>query len=127
MRPKTGLTQCHSHLPHNLADISYTYDAYQTGTPVWLLPQASAVASINDSPSYLSWLDPRISAARLLTGLWDKKMWWFAPGVLHFQWHHFKWSGLTPLAIHYVKIVILLLFKMPLAIMPVLRAKTDVR
>lgn len=112
-------------LPHNLADISYTYAAHQAGIPVRLLPQASATASINDSPSYWSWLDPRMSAARLLTGLWDKKMWWFAPGVLYFQWHHFSWGALTPLAIHYVKFMVLLLFKIPLTIIPGLRAKSD--
>lgn len=98
-------------LPHSLADISYTYGAHQLGVPVKLLPRASALAAINDSASYWSWLDPRTSAARLLTGLSDKKMWWYAPGVLYFQWHHFRWRALPTLGHHYLKLFFLLLLK----------------
>lgn len=100
-----------SPLLHNLADISYTYGAHQVGVPVKLLPLASALAAINDSASYWSWLDPRVNAARLITGLWDKKMWWYAPGVFYFQWHHFRWRALPTLGHHFLKLVLLLPLK----------------
>ena len=97
--------------PHNLADISYTYDAHCAGVPVKLLPRASALATINDSASYWSWLDARLSALKLLTGIWNKKMWWYAPGVVYFQWHHFRWHALPSLGHHFLKLVLLLPLK----------------
>jgi len=99
------------HLPHNLADISYTYGAHRAGIRVKLLPSASASASANDSASYWSWLDPRLGAVTLLTGLWNKKMWWYAPGVVHFQWHHFSWQGVRILVPLTLKLLVLLPIK----------------
>lgn len=97
-----------AHMPHNLADISYTYDAHRSGIPVDLLPSATALAKVNESASYWSWLDPRLSRADLLRGLWSVKMWWYAPGVVRFQLHHFGWRGLPALGFLFFKLSVLM-------------------
>lgn len=100
-----------AHMPHNLADISYTYEAHRSGIPVHLLPSATALATVNESASYWSWLDPRLSRTHLLSGLWTVKMWWYAPGIVWFQLHHFGWRGLPALGFLFLKLMFLLLVK----------------
>lgn len=91
-------------MPHNLADISYSFQARQTGISVWLHPAATALAQTNDSASYWSWLDPRLKPWDLVSGLWRVKMWWYAPGVFVFQLRHFGWQGMSPLVRHHIRL-----------------------
>lgn len=80
-------------LPHCWGDIEYTYRAQQAGLPVLLEPEARAVSEVNrDAPSN-SWLDPRLSAADLLRGLFDPKAWWFLRAVAYFKLRHFGAAG----------------------------------
>lgn len=95
------------HMPHTLADISYTHGAHQLGIPVQILPTATALAAANDSASYWSWLDPRLSGRDLLRGLWQFKVWWYAPGIIWFQLHHFGGRGALSLGILLIKLLML--------------------
>jgi hypothetical protein len=38
-------------------------------------------------------------------------MWWYAPGVVRFQLHHFGWRGLPALGFLFLKLSILMLAK----------------
>lgn len=95
-------------MPHNLADIAYTYAAHRAGLPVFLMPAATALASANDSASYWSWLDPRLGWRELLRGFWNPKVWWYLPGVTWYQLSLFGPRGALALA--------WLLAKLPLAL-----------
>ena len=107
---RCGLPQAR-HMPHNLADISYTLDAHRAGIPVRLLPGATALATPNDTASYWSWTDPRIRPWNLLKGLWNVKMWWYLPGVAWFQAHHSGWRAAPVLAFLILKLLLWILLK----------------
>lgn len=102
------------HMPHTLADISYTYSAYELGIPVQILPEATALAAANDSASYWSWLDARLGPRDLLRGLWNLKVWWYAPGIAWFQIRHFRTRGFVSLIILLIKLLMLSMVKMVL-------------
>jgi len=79
---------------HHFADAGYTLQARRAGHEVLLVPAATGLAEWNDSGSYLSWADPRLSGSTLMRGLWNPKMWWYLPGVAWFQVRFFGMVGL---------------------------------
>jgi len=72
-------------MKHTFADIEYTLRAHRAGVPVLLVPAAQAAAEYNDSASYWSWTDPRLSWWDVLAGFSSPKVWWYLPGLAYFK------------------------------------------
>ncbi|MBB5030459.1 glycosyltransferase family 2 protein [Prosthecobacter vanneervenii] len=72
-------------MKHTFADIEYTLRAHRAGLPVLLVPAAQAAAEYNDSASYWSWADPRLSWRDVLAGFRSPKVWWYLPGLVYFK------------------------------------------
>jgi GT2 family glycosyltransferase len=72
-------------MKHTFADIEYTLRAFRQGIPVLLVPAAQAAAEYNDSASYWSWADPRLSWWDVLGGFSSPKVWWYLPGLVYFK------------------------------------------
>lgn len=70
---------------HTFADIEYTLRAHRAGIPVLVVPEAQAVAAGNDSASYWSWRDPRLTWWEVLAGFCSPKVWWYLPGLVYFK------------------------------------------
>ena len=81
---RIGLNECRW-MKHNFADIEYTLRAHRAGVPVLLVPAAQAEAALNDSASYWSWRDPRLSWGDVLAGFASPKVWWYLPGLVYFK------------------------------------------
>jgi GT2 family glycosyltransferase len=67
------------------SDIEYTLRAHRTGIPVLLVPAAQSMAEYNDSATYWSWVDPRLSWWDVLRGFGRLKVWWYFPGLVYFK------------------------------------------
>lgn len=89
---RIGLPEA-SCMRHNLSDIDYTHLAHRHGIPVLLLPQAKGVTEINENLSYRSWASPQTSAWEVLSGLWNPRAWWYAPGLACFLFRLRGWRG----------------------------------
>lgn len=72
-------------MKHTFADIEFTLRAHRSGFPVLLVPAAQAAAAFNDSASYWSWGDPRLSWWTVLRGFGSPRVWWYAPGLIYFK------------------------------------------
>jgi len=72
-------------MKHTFADIEYTLRGHRAGIPVLLVPAAQAAAECNDSASYWSWADPRLSWWDVLGGFGSPKVWWYFPGLVYFK------------------------------------------
>ncbi len=72
-------------MKQNFADIEFTLRAHRAGIPVLLVPAAEGTADRNDSASYWSWADPRLSWRDVLRGFGSPKVWWYAPGLVYFK------------------------------------------
>jgi GT2 family glycosyltransferase len=107
---RIGLPECRW-MRHNLADIFYTCCAHRCDIPILLLKQATAVAEMNQSLSYRSWADPGVSSRAMLTGLWNPRVWWYAPGLAYFLIALHGWRGLLRLARLGSKLLVLSVLK----------------
>lgn len=107
---RLGLPECRWARQH-FADVEYTHSALAYGIPVLLYPDARGRADWNASGSYLSWRDPRLSVTTLLSGFWNPKMWWYAPGVAFFQIRTFGLAGLCRFLLLFPKAFVVALFK----------------
>ncbi len=81
---RIGLNEC-CWMRHTFADIEYTLRAHRMGVPVLLIPAAQAEAAGNDSASYWSWRDPRLSWGHVLAGFSSPRVWWYLPGLVYFM------------------------------------------
>lgn len=70
---------------HTFSDIEYTLRAQRAGIPVLLVPAVQAAAENNDSATYWSWADSRLSWIDLMKGFGNPKVWWYAPGLIYFK------------------------------------------
>jgi GT2 family glycosyltransferase len=107
---RIGLPEC-QWMRHHMADIFYTYRAHEHGIPVLLMKRATAASHINDGLSYRSWADPEVSPTQLLSGLWNLRVWWYAPGLAYFLIALHGWRGLILLLQLAAKLVTLSVFK----------------
>lgn len=89
---RIGLPEGHW-IKHNFADVDFTLRAHRAGIPVFLEPSAVGVADRNDTASYWSWADARLSWTAILRGFVSPKVWWYAPGFVRFKIVHFKFLG----------------------------------
>lgn len=80
-------------IKHNFADVDFTLSAHRAGIPVLLVPSAAGVADRNDTASYWSWADARLSCLAIRRGFGNPKVWWYAPGLIRFKIVHFGWLG----------------------------------
>lgn len=80
-------------IKHNFADVDFTLRAHQAGIPVLLVPSAVGVADRNDTATYWSWADARLSWMDIVLGFLSPKVWWYAPGLVRFKIVHFGLLG----------------------------------
>ncbi|WP_395736458.1 glycosyltransferase family 2 protein [Prosthecobacter sp.] len=81
---RVGLPEAHW-MKQTFSDIEYTLRAHRMGIPVLLVPAAQSVAQFNDSATYWSWADPRLSWWDILSGFGRLKVWWYLPGLVYFK------------------------------------------
>lgn len=80
-------------IKHNFADVDFTLRAHEAGIPVLLMPSALGVADRNDTATYWSWADVRLSWLAIMRGFGSPKVWWYAPGFVRFKIVHFGLLG----------------------------------
>jgi len=80
-------------IKHNFADVDFTLRAHQAGIPVLLVPSAVGAADRNDTSTYWSWADDRLSWMEIVLGFVSPKVWWYAPGLVRFKIVHFGLIG----------------------------------
>jgi len=98
-------------MKHTFADIEYTLRAQRQGIQVLLVPAAQAAADYNDSASYWSWADPRLSWWAVLSGFSSPKVWWYLPGLVYFKWTTAGIAGAFDCVWVCVKALLLCVFK----------------
>ena len=98
-------------IKHNFADVDFTLRAHQAGIPVLLVPSALGVADRNDSANYWSWADARLSWLAILRGFGNPKVWWYAPGLIHFKIFHYGLLGAVDCGWLFSKAIALIIFK----------------
>ena len=84
-----------SWIKHNFADVDFTLRAHRAGIPVLLVPAAVGVADRNDTASYWSWADARLSWLAIMQGFGNPKVWWYAPGIIRFKIFHYGLLGVA--------------------------------
>lgn len=98
-------------MKHSFADIEYTLRAHRAGIPVLIVPAAQAAADYNDSASYWSWADPRLSWWDVLGGFGSPKVWWYLPGLVYFKFATAGAAGAVDCVWVCVKALLLGVFK----------------
>ena len=98
-------------MKHNFADIEYTLRARRAGIPVLVIPAAQAEASGNDSASYWSWRDPRLSWRAVMAGFSSPKVWWYLPALVYFKAVTAGAAGLADCVWVCVKALLLVFYK----------------
>lgn len=98
-------------IKHNFADVDFTLRAHQAGIPVLLVPSAAGVADRNDTASYWSWADTRLSWMDIILGFVSPKVWWYAPGLVRFKIVHFGLLGAVDCGWLFFKAGAIIVFK----------------
>jgi GT2 family glycosyltransferase len=98
-------------IKHNFADVDFTLRAHQAGIPVLLVPSAVGVADRNDTATYWSWADARLSWLAIMQGFGSPKVWWYAPGLVRFKIVHFGLLGAVDCGWLFFKAVALIILK----------------
>jgi GT2 family glycosyltransferase len=98
-------------IKHNFADVDFTLRAHRAGIPVLLVPAAVGVADRNDTASYWSWADARLSWLAIMQGFGSPKVWWYAPGLVRFKIVHFGLLGAADCGWLFCKAMGIILFK----------------
>lgn len=98
-------------IKHNFADIDFTIRACRAGIPVLLVPSALGLADRNDTASYWSWADARLSWLDIVLGFVSPKVWWYAPGLVRFKIVHFGLMGAVDCGWLFFKAGAIIIFK----------------
>jgi GT2 family glycosyltransferase len=98
-------------IKHNFADVDFTFRAHRAGIPVLLVPSALGVADRNDTASYWSWADARLSWLAIMRGFGSPKVWWYAPGLVRFKICHFGLLGAADCGWLFCKALAIIIFK----------------
>jgi len=98
-------------IKHNFADVDFTLRAHRAGIAVLLVPSALGLADRNDTATYWSWADPRLSWFDIMRGFGSPKVWWYAPGLMRFKTVHFGLLGAVDCGWLFFKAGAIILFK----------------
>ncbi|MEQ1749207.1 MAG: glycosyltransferase family 2 protein [Prosthecobacter sp.] len=98
-------------MKHNFADVEYTLRAHRAGVSVLLVPSALGVADRNESVTYWSWADVRLSWLAIMLGFGNPKVWWYMPGLIYFKTSHFGVRGAMDCLCLFGKAILMAFYK----------------